>query len=355
VTLQGLSCASASSCIAVGGVLGTFPTIISTTNGGATWASQTAPATTHSQLNDVACPSTTVCIAVGGNNGGATIISTNNGGATWTAQTPPAGADVALNAIDCPSATTCFAVGNALSHSAEILTTSNGGATWSLQNDGSGQPLGDVSCPDATDCWAVGPSGTIVATTDGNAWDTESSGTSNQLAGVDMVSKSRGKAVGVSGTILGYTGCASGGLSFTPPATLSWPSTTLTGRDRSITTPLTLSPNDQTGSGAGWNLTATSTTFTSGGRTLPTTAAQITAGSASSATGTCSLPVNQIDYPVTVPAAASAPSAVKVFDAAAGTGAGPATVVLSANLNLPGNARVGTYTSTWTLTLASGP
>jgi hypothetical protein len=194
-----------------------------------------------------------------------------------------------------------------------------------------------------------------VATTDGETWDTQSSGISNQLLGVDMVSTARGKAVGVSGTILGYAGCAAGGLSFTPPTTLSWPSTVLTGRDRSITTPLTLSPNDQTGSGAGWNLTATSTTFTSGGRTLPSTAAQITAADVSSATGTCSLPVNQINYPVTVPASASPPAAVKVFDAATGTGAGPANVVLTANLNVPGNAQVGTYTATWTLTLASGP
>ena len=355
VALQGLSCPSASNCVAVGGVLGTFPTIISTTNGGSTWSSQIAPATTHTQLNDINCPSTTVCFAVGGNNGTATIIATTNGGTTWTAQTLPAGAAVALNGIDCPGATTCFAVGNALSHSAEILTTSNGGATWSLQNDGTGQPLNDVSCPDSTDCWAVGPSGTIVATTDGDTWNTQSSGSNNQLFGIDMVSKATGNAVGASGTILGYTGCAAGGLSFTPPAALSWPSTALTGRDRSITTPLTLAPNDQTGSGAGWNLTATSTTFTTGIRTLPTAAAQITGASASSAAGTCSLPVNQISYPVTVPASASAPAAVKVFDAATGTGAGPANVVLSANLNVPGNARVGTYTSTWTLTLASGP
>jgi hypothetical protein len=162
-------------------------------------------------------------------------------------------------------------------------------------------------------------------------------------------------AVGASGTILGYAGCAAGGLSFTPPTTLSWPSTALTGRNRSITTPLTLSPNDQTGSGAGWNVTATSTTFTSGARTLPTTAAQITAANVSSASGNCSLPVNQINYPVAVPASASAPAAVKVFDAGAGSGAGPVTVGLTANLNVPGNARVGTYTSTWTLTLASGP
>jgi photosystem II stability/assembly factor-like uncharacterized protein len=354
VALQGLSCPSASNCIAVGGVLGTFPTIIATTNGGSTWTTQSSPTTTHTQLNDVDCPSTSVCFAVGGNAGAATIIATTNGGATWTAQTPPAADDVALNSIDCPSTSVCFAVGNAVTGTGEIAATTNGGATWSYQSDGTAQSLNDVSCWDATDCVAVGASGTIVGTSNGTGWSWQTSGTSAALNNVD-VSKASGKAVGAAGTILGYRGCAAGGLSFTPPSTLAWPSTVLTGRDRSITTPLALSPNDQTGSGAGWNVTATSTTFTSGGRTLPTTAAQITAASVSSATGTCSLPVNQINYPVTVPASASAPSAVKVFDAAAGTGAGPVNVALTANLNVPGNARVGTYTSTWTLTLASGP
>lgn len=355
VALQGLSCANASHCVAVGGLVGTIPTIIATTNGGSTWTTQTPPTTTHTQLNDVDCPSATVCFAVGGSSGAATIIATTNGGATWTTQTPPASDDVALNSIDCPSASVCFAVGNAISGTGEIVATTNGGANWSYQSDGTSQALNDVSCWDTTDCVAVGASGTIVGTSNGTGWSWQTSGTSTTLYNVDVSSKASGKAVGASGTILGYTGCASGGLSFTPPASLSWPSTTLNGRDQSISTPLTLSPSDQTGSGAGWNLTATSTTFTSGGHTLPTTASQITAASASSLSGTCSLPVNQIAYPVTIPAAASSPTPVKVFDAAASTGAGPSTVALTANLNVPGNARVGTYTSTWTLTLASGP
>ncbi|HEX4279139.1 MAG TPA: hypothetical protein VHZ27_00140, partial [Solirubrobacteraceae bacterium] len=79
------------------------------------------------------------------------------------------------------------------------------------------------------------------------------------------------------------------------------------------------------------------------------------AASATAGTGNCSLPSNQISYPLTVPAGATAPSAVKIFDAGEGTGAGPVNVALSASLNLPGNARTGTYTSTWTITLASGP
>ena len=58
---------------------------------------------------------------------------------------------------------------------------------------------------------------------------------------------------------------------------------------------------------------------------------------------------------MTVPAAATAPAPVKVYDASASSGAGPVNVALTAALNLPANARIGTYNSTWTLTLASGP
>ena len=355
VALQGVSCANASNCIAVGGVLGTFPTIISTTNGGSAWTSQTSPTTTHTQLNDVDCPSASVCYAVGGNSSTATIIATTNGGTTWTAQTPPAPDNVALNSITCASTSVCFAVGNAITGTGEIVATTNGGATWSYQSDGTAQALNDVSCWDATDCVAVGAAGTIVGTSNGTGWSWQTSGTSSALNGVDANNGSAATAVGAGGTILGYTGCASGGMSFTPPAAVGWPNTALTGRNQTISTPVTLSPNDETGSGAGWNLTATSTTFTTAGHTLPSTAAQITAASASAITGTCSLPNNQIAYPVTVPAGTTAPAAVKVFDAAPATGAGPVTVGLTASLSVPANARTGTYNSTWTLTLASGP
>ena len=357
VALQGVSCASSTHCVAVGNVVGSSPVIIATSNG-STWTAHTAPAT-NSPLNDVNCPSTTVCYAVGGNSSVATLLTTINGGSSWTPQTAPSGDNQALNSITCTSTTVCFAVGNAVSGTGEIVATTNGGTNWSYQSDGSQLSLYGVSCWDATDCVTVGASGRIAWTTNGTGWSWLNSPTSNTLYSIDVSNQTAGTAVGASGIILGYgsgtSGCNSGGLSFTPPSTLSWPSTTLTGRDQSITTPLSLSPSDETGSGAGWNLTATSTTFTSGTHTLPTTAASITAASATAGTGNCSLPSNQISYPVTVPAGTTAPMGAKVFDAAGGSGAGPVNVSLTAALNVPGNARSGTYTSTWTLTLSSGP
>jgi len=151
-------------------------------------------------------------------------------------------------------------------------------------------------------------------------------------------------------------GCSGGSLTLTSPASLMFPSATLTGVDQTEAATVSLTPSDLTASGAGWNIQATSTTFTNAsGRTLPTTATRFTAGIATTTAGNCSLPTNAITYPLTLPAGTTAPAAVKVFDATAATGAGPSTLALTAAIAVPASAYVGTYTSTWTFTIASGP
>jgi len=153
-----------------------------------------------------------------------------------------------------------------------------------------------------------------------------------------------------------YVTCALGSLSLAAPSTMTLPSATLTGSDSSVSTTSVLTPDDETGSLLGWDITATSTTFTNGGgQTLPTTAATITGATSAAATGNCSLPTNSISYPLTVPAGSTPPTAVKVFNAAAASGAGAANVTLSVKLSVPAFAYSGTYTSTWTYTIASGP
>jgi hypothetical protein len=47
--------------------------------------------------------------------------------------------------------------------------------------------------------------------------------------------------------------------------------------------------------------------------------------------------------------------ATKLFNAAAASGIGNQTVTPTFKLAVPANTYAGTYTSTWTLTLASGP
>lgn len=150
--------------------------------------------------------------------------------------------------------------------------------------------------------------------------------------------------------------CSGGSLSLSSASSASFPAFTLDGANQTATTTLALTPDDETASNAGWNITGTSTTLTNaGGKTLPTTSTQVTAASASAATGNCSLPTNSIGYPVTLPAGSSPPTAVKVYNAAASTGSGPTNVTLTFKLSLPANSFNGTYTSTWTFAIVSGP
>ncbi|MGA3362756.1 MAG: hypothetical protein ABSD82_12090 [Solirubrobacteraceae bacterium] len=153
-----------------------------------------------------------------------------------------------------------------------------------------------------------------------------------------------------------FGGCGGSSLSLaTPPATAPFGSLTLNGSNQSVTTNFVLSPTDGSGASSGWNLTGTSTTFTSGSHTLPTTATTVTAGVAAATSATCRLPTNAITYPLTLPAAATAPTAVKIYDAAANTGLGPSTITLTFKLSLLPNVFSGAYSSTWTFSLVSGP
>ena len=150
--------------------------------------------------------------------------------------------------------------------------------------------------------------------------------------------------------------CTGGSLTLTGPSSVAFPGVTLTGLDQTATGTAALTPSDMSGNAAGWNIQATSTTFTTGtGRTLPTTATTVTAAAATTASGNCDLPTNSVAYPVTLPAGATAPAAVKVYNAAAATGGGPLTVTLTFRLSIPARAWSGSYSSTWTFTIASGP
>src|ERR1039458_9982568 len=79
---------------------------------------------------------------------------------------------------------------------------------------------------------------------------------------------------------------SAGSLAFingTPATTISFPPATRNGTSQTVPARLAFDIGDATGSGAGWDVTATSTTFTSGANALPTTAT--TLQSAPSAAG----------------------------------------------------------------------
>ena|SRR2546422_832297 len=137
---------------------------------------------------------------------------------------------------------------------------------------------------------------------------------------------------------------------------------TLNGLDKSVAITMPLTVIDATGSGSGWNVTITSTTFsTSGGtpHTLSTTATTVSNITQACHTGsTCTSATNSVSYSptaLTVPAGSSAPTAVKLFNAALNTGMGEIDLTPTVSVALPANIYAGTYSSTITLAIVSGP
>lgn len=160
------------------------------------------------------------------------------------------------------------------------------------------------------------------------------------------------------------TTVSAGSLSFIngTPGDVTFPGVTLNGADQTQTQSQAFDVSDATGSNAGWSITATSTTFTAAGtHTLPNTATTIQAPPtrACDALSSCTLATNGISYPYVLPAAGVAPTATKMFNAAAATGQGNQTVTPTWTLAVPATTWAGgagqPYTSTWTFTLVSGP
>lgn len=177
-------------------------------------------------------------------------------------------------------------------------------------------------------------------------------------------------------TIPGSLTLTAGSLGVAAPVSLTW-SSALTGLNLSLVdlTDTTYTVDDATGSGAGWNLAATATTFTTGTVTLPNTGTFSTTGSTTSASastapsaacasgaGGCVLPLSTtapVTYPVAITTAASSPPSTVIYTANAATGMGSiligSTTPVGWWVAVPAGTKVGTYTSTITLTVATTP
>jgi hypothetical protein len=142
--VEAVSCTTATMCIAVGtNALGiSQPTApgqdIVSTDGGSTWTNESTslPASTAT-LQAISCAGTSSCVAVGppeSTGGPFVVAATTNGGTTWTGGgTGPSGLTYAqgipLLGISCSAASTCIVVaGNSTGPVA--YTTTNSGSTW---------------------------------------------------------------------------------------------------------------------------------------------------------------------------------------------------------------------------------
>jgi hypothetical protein len=176
-------------------------------------------------------------------------------------------------------------------------------------------------------------------------------------------------------TLTGTVGVTAGALNLTSPSALAW-STTVSGVDQQLVDTTSAHQsylvNDATGSGAGWHVTVSATTFTTGTVTLSNSGTFLTTGSitseiattaptaACSSGATCALPTDTTTYPVAITTAASSPTSYTIYDTSASTGLGSITVGIGANpvgwwVNVLAKSQAGTYTSTITLQIISGP
>jgi hypothetical protein len=351
-SLNGIACPSSSTCFAVGA----SGTILNTTNWGNTWTSQTV-GTGNPNLNGVACLSTTNCYVVGAyvNGKGKIQVLVTTDGSTWSSQNTNIVIS-SLSGIACPgtSPITCFTVGAG----GGILKTADG-STWSQLTNSNTNNLNGIACPSTTNCFAVGAGGTILTLASGT-WTSQNVGTAN-LPGIACPSATICFAVGASGTILFNT---TGSLTESGTTTSATP-VTLNGANKTTTYALGLTVTDNRQNGAGWNITFSSTAFScatcaqGGGSYSFSTASTINIQSVvcnNGASGTCTLPTtNGITYPLNISQGATA----KFYNATAGTGTttgtGSITITPTVTITIPANTFKGTYTSTLTIAVSSGP
>jgi hypothetical protein len=204
--LTAVSCVSASFCVAAGSYAD--GTLVEQWNG-STW-SIVPSASTTGELEAVSCVSDSFCTAVGIGPAGTLVESWN--GSTWsTVPSPNPSGGGLLYGVSCTAADSCTAVGHYVTGTGidGTLVESWNGSTWSIvssPNSGiSGSVLTAVSCISASSCTAAGsnsgnPETTLIESWNGTAWSVVSSpdqGTGGSaLSGVSCVSASSCTAVG---------------------------------------------------------------------------------------------------------------------------------------------------------------
>ena len=191
--ITGVACHSKSVCEAIGhdsATSGATAALLRTTDGGVSWVSEKLPAgmggtvtgsVTSTVLNAIACPSKSICEAVGGfgNSSGEVVVAlrTTDGGRSWVRRTIPGNGTV--SAVACPSASTCEALFRVNGPGTEVvLRTTNGGKSWSRKTVLTGNVgLEVIACPSTSTCMAGGdvyPAAVVLRTTNGGkSWAQE--------------------------------------------------------------------------------------------------------------------------------------------------------------------------------------
>jgi len=167
--LLGISCPTASRCVAVGA----GNTVLSSddpTAGASAWslanigAGEQGPYFSPSrQIRGIDCPTAQLCVAV--SYEGLIYTSTDPTGDAWkVADLTPDGPNIHMYGVACPTADLCVAVAGG----GQILTSTapaSGAGAWSVAQLARPLSLRGVSCASAALCVAVGDEGEIVSST----------------------------------------------------------------------------------------------------------------------------------------------------------------------------------------------
>gem|GEM_PF-791275 len=171
-SLAGLSCPSSNSCVAVGRYTSASKAVvlIEVWNG-TSWSTQTAPlpaGATQAWLEDVSCPASNSCMAVGTYKDASGVkrpLGERWNGTVWSVVTvadAPASAGTEVMGVDCQSNTSCKAVGQyTIGVSSYPLSVSWNGTSWNqlaipAPENATATYLSDVSCFGQGRCVAVG-------------------------------------------------------------------------------------------------------------------------------------------------------------------------------------------------------
>jgi hypothetical protein len=163
------------------------------------------------------------------------------------------------------------------------------------------------------------------------------------------------------------TQAVTGGTLTASASDVTLASVTTAHTDQNSTGSLTVTADDSSGTGAGWNVTEQVTDLaysgSNGGTDIPAAnfsvtsvgAATMTAGQAIDSTGTDAAPTGPQSANVATGVSGTLDTPVKVFVAGAAFGQGTYTLPVDLNLTVPANSRVGSYSGTLTTTITSAP
>jgi hypothetical protein len=208
--LDGVSCAAAKFCMAVGSYDGGAGTLAEAWNG-KSWSvtPSRSPGGDPDEFLAVSCTSSSFCMAVGQYGGGDRTLAEAWNGKSWSI-TPSRSTSVqsVLSGVSCTSSVSCEAVGQDDSSSGTLVERWNG-KTWSITpspRGGIDGALQGVTCRVAASCVAVGShagtSGTLtlVESWNGSRWSVVSSPSpgsgNNALSSVSCTGAARCSAVG---------------------------------------------------------------------------------------------------------------------------------------------------------------